>query len=325
MIRIANLCDLDRIDEIYNEIHAEIEVGRAVIGWVRGVYPTRALAENSIRLREMYVLEREGEILACGRINRYQGAEYDGAHWNFEAAPDEVLVLHTLVVSPRCKGQGCGTEFVAYYENMARREGFSALRIDTNALNLPARALYKKLGYAEACIVPTEFNGIRNVRLVCLDKRVRGMNVSAILRRRIALARGMRPEINRFVRTHAWARMIAIGENLNADARETVEIAALMIGMDDFPRAAKALLQDAALPGSAVQRILRLAENCHDGGDAASPEQQILREAEYLANVAEDDRSPAELYGDVQHAFRTPTGIALAQDIYGIFTEQAPM
>lgn len=316
MLRIANLCDLDRIEEIYNEIHTEIEAGRAVIGWVRGVYPTRALAENSIRLREMYVLEREGEIVACGRINRYQGAEYDGARWNFEAAPDEVLVLHTLVVSPRCKGRGCGTEFVAYYENMARREGLRTLRLDTNALNLPARALYKKLGYAEACIVPTEFNGIKNVRLVCLDKRVQGMDVSTILRRRISLAQGKQSEIDRFIRVHAWARMIAMGENLDADARETVEIAALLLGMDDFPHTAKAFLRDAALPESAVHRIIHLAENCHDGADAVSPQQQILREAMYLANAAENDRRPEALHRDLQQLFQTPTGIALAQDVY---------
>lgn len=172
MIRIAYLKDLERIEEIYNEIHTEIEEGRAVIGWIRDVYPTRELAETSIRLREMYVLEEEGEILACGRINRYQGPEYDEAVWRFEADPDEVLVLHTLVVSPKAKRRGCGSQFVAFYEEMARRMGVKVLRLDTNALNLPARSLYQKLGYRETCIVLTCFNGIAGVNLVCLDKRV---------------------------------------------------------------------------------------------------------------------------------------------------------
>ena len=49
--------------------------------------------------------------------------------------------------------------------------GCTALRMDTNAVNTAARTLYKKLGYAEACIVPTDFNGIPGVNLVCLDKR----------------------------------------------------------------------------------------------------------------------------------------------------------
>ena len=108
MIRRANLCDLDRIEEIYNEIHTEIEAGRAQIGWTRGIYPDRELAENSIRLREMYVMEEDGVIVASGRINRYQGPEYRDTVWSFDADPDRVLVLHTLVVSPTSKGRGYG-------------------------------------------------------------------------------------------------------------------------------------------------------------------------------------------------------------------------
>ena len=171
MIRKALMGDLDRIEEIYNEIHTEIEAGRAAIGWTRGVYPARDIAEDSIRRREMFVLEAEGRIVAAARINQYQGPEYDGAVWSFDADPDSVMVLHTLVVSPAYKGRGYGTQFEAFYESYARECGCTALRIDTNAINAPARALYKKLGYREACIVYTSFNGIDGVNLVCLDKR----------------------------------------------------------------------------------------------------------------------------------------------------------
>ena len=172
MIRKATLRDLDRIEEIYNEIHTEIEAGRAQIGWTRGVYPTRFDAEDSIRRRDMFVMEQDGEIVAAGRINQYQGPEYDEATWSFEADPDEVMVLHTLVVSPSRKGRGCGTEFVAFYEDTARKCGCTVLRIDTQAINQRARALYKRLGYTEACIVHTSFNGIDGVDLVCLDKKL---------------------------------------------------------------------------------------------------------------------------------------------------------
>lgn len=172
MIRKATMQDLDRIEEIYNEIHTEIEEGRARIGWTRNVYPARDIAEDSIRRRDMFVMEVEGKIVAAGRINQYQGPEYDEAVWSFDADPDEVMVLHTLVVSPREKGKGYGTAFALFYEDYARKCGCTALRIDTNAINAPARALYRKLGYTEACIVLTSFNGIDDVNLVCLDKRL---------------------------------------------------------------------------------------------------------------------------------------------------------
>ena len=60
----------------------------------------------------------------------------------------------------------------SFYEDCARERGCPFLRMDTNAVNAAARSLYRKLGYREACIVPCEFNGIPNVQLVCLDKRL---------------------------------------------------------------------------------------------------------------------------------------------------------
>ena len=170
-IRRATMDDLNSITAIYSEIHDEIAAGRASIGWIRGVYPTRETAEASIQKGDMFVLEDGGSIVAAARINQYQGPEYDDAVWSFEADPEDVMVLHTLVVSPKSKGRGYGTKFVAFYEDYARQHGCTALRMDTNAINAAARALYKKLGYAEACVVPCNFNGIPGVNLVCLDKR----------------------------------------------------------------------------------------------------------------------------------------------------------
>ena len=87
MFRRAETGDLNAIAAIYDEIHSEIEAGRASIGWIRGVYPTRATAEASIRLGDMYVEIENGEIVAAARINQHQGPEYDGASWSFDAPP----------------------------------------------------------------------------------------------------------------------------------------------------------------------------------------------------------------------------------------------
>ena len=65
-----------------------------------------------------------------------------------------------------------GTEFVAFYEQYAREHGYTWLRIDTNARNVSARRLYARLGYREVDIVPGKFNGIPDVQLVCMEKRV---------------------------------------------------------------------------------------------------------------------------------------------------------
>lgn len=168
--RRATMRDLDRIAEIYAEIHDAEEAGRTTIGWVRAIYPTRATAETAIKAGIMYVEEADGRIVAAAKIDQQQVPEYADAAWTQDAPEDKVLVLHALVVSPAESGRGYGSAFVRFYEDCARERGCPYLRMDTNEKNRAARALYHKLGYAEIGIVSCVFNGIPGVRLVCLEK-----------------------------------------------------------------------------------------------------------------------------------------------------------
>ena len=170
MIRLAKQHDLDAIERIYDAIHTNEENGLTTIGWIRGVYPTRSTAETAICAGEMYVMEEDGFVVACGKINHFQDECYQEGSWQYPAPPARVLVLHTLVVDPTKAHKGCGTEFLRYYEACAAQLGCAALRLDTNARNTAARAFYEKHGYKEVGIVPCEFNGIAGVNLVLLEK-----------------------------------------------------------------------------------------------------------------------------------------------------------
>ena len=44
---------------------------------------------------------------------------------------EEILVIHTLVISPAWSGRGKGREFVAFAEKTAARLGCKAIRLDT--------------------------------------------------------------------------------------------------------------------------------------------------------------------------------------------------
>lgn len=172
IIRPAAAHDLARIEEIYDAIHTAEEAGAASIGWVRGVYPTRATAQAALDAGELFVLESDGTVYAAGRINREQVPVYAEVPWAHDAAPEQVLVLHTLVVDPTIAGHGYGTQFVRFYARRARALGCTVLHIDTNAKNAAARRLYARLGFREAAIVPCTFNSIAGVELVCLEKRL---------------------------------------------------------------------------------------------------------------------------------------------------------
>lgn len=171
MIRKLQLSDVDRVAEIYDKIHTNEEAGITTIGWIRDVYPTKDTVMAALDRDDMFVLENEdGIITASAIINKVQVDSYADGEWEYQAEDDKVMVIHTLVVDPDFKGKGTGTEFIRFYEEFAKEDGCSVLRLDTNARNLAARSLYEKLGYREAGIVPCEFNGIPGVQLVLIEK-----------------------------------------------------------------------------------------------------------------------------------------------------------
>ena len=170
MIRKATESDIPGVSALYDDIHTEEENGRAVIGWERGVYPTENTARKALADGELFVDEEDGKIIGAAIINQRQVDVYAGAPWSFAVSDDEVMVLHTLVISPKAGGRGYGRRFVQFYEDYALSHGCRYLRMDTNERNSRARAMYAKLGYKEIGIVPTVFNGIPGVGLVLLEK-----------------------------------------------------------------------------------------------------------------------------------------------------------
>lgn len=170
IIRKATEADIDVVEKLYDAIHTAEEAGQQTIGWIRGIYPVREIAERAFDRGELYVLEDDGEIHGTGIINNTQDASYAKGDWAGEAPNDKVCVLHTLVIDLACSGRGYGKAFVAFYENYAMETGCTELRFDTNERNSVARAMYKKLGYTEVGIVKTDFNGLDQINLVLLEK-----------------------------------------------------------------------------------------------------------------------------------------------------------
>ena len=172
IFRKASPADIPAIAEIYEAVHTEEEAGRTSVGWIRDVYPTRKTAEASLLRGDLFVAEDHDIIVGTAIINQLQVDVYEGAAWEVPAPDSNVLVLHTLVIAPQAFGEGYGKAFVKFYEDYALSQGCCYLRMDTNARNTRARAMYRKLGYREIGIVPCVFNGIDGVELVLLEKRL---------------------------------------------------------------------------------------------------------------------------------------------------------
>ena len=171
MIRKANQNDLPKVVEIYNKILTNEEKGLITIGWIRDIYPTINTAKEALKRDDLFVYENEDRIIvASAIINRNQVDVYEKGNWKNNVNDDKIMVLHTLTVDPSYSHMGIGRKFVEFYENYAKNNNCTELRIDTNEKNNIAREFYKKIGYTEIGIVSTIFNGIPNVNLVLLEK-----------------------------------------------------------------------------------------------------------------------------------------------------------
>lgn len=170
--RKASAADIAAVSEIFEQIHTEEESGRVTIGWIRGVYPTQETAQAGLARGDLFVLEGGDGILGSAVINQIQVECYQDGAWEHDAPCEEVMVLHTLVISPKAGRNGLGRAFVDFYERYALENGCKYLRMDTNERNVNARAMYQKLGYREVDTVPCEFNGIPDVKLVLLEKKL---------------------------------------------------------------------------------------------------------------------------------------------------------
>ena len=171
-IRKADHSDLDAVEKVYSDVHDAEEGGRITTGWIRSIYPIRETAEAALERDDLFVLTEDGDVVGTAIINQIQVDVYNGAPWENETDDSDVCVLHTLAVSPFAGGKGYGKAFIKYYEKYAAEHGCHELRIDTNARNKTARRMYKKAGYKEIDIVPTEFNGIPGIDLVLMEKKI---------------------------------------------------------------------------------------------------------------------------------------------------------
>lgn len=172
MIRKATAKDIDAVEKIYKEVHKHHETNTNYCNWDAKVYPLRADAENAEKAGTLYVYEEEGEVLGAAIFNHVQPPEYDNLKWNVEALGDEVIVLHTLSVSPRGRNRGIAKKLVAFGEQLGCELGCKTIRFDTSEFNKPAYSIYTGVGYAVVGKTLVYTSESMAEILYCFDKKL---------------------------------------------------------------------------------------------------------------------------------------------------------
>ncbi|MDR3052146.1 MAG: GNAT family N-acetyltransferase [Oscillospiraceae bacterium] len=123
-------------------------------GWREGVYPTRPDAQAGLDAGRLYVLQApDGAIVTSAILNHDQPPQYANARWRIPACGAQVAVVHTLVSHPAHRQHGYAGALLSALRALAADWGCRAVRLDTYRYNLPARALYEKLGYRRAGLI----------------------------------------------------------------------------------------------------------------------------------------------------------------------------
>lgn len=172
MIRIATENDIDAVEKSYVELLTyEKETGSSS-NWVLGVYPTRAIAEESYKKGTLYVLIDHGLLCASMILNQVQPGDYRNIDWAYPALENEILVVHTLCVPPSQAGKGYGKTMMQYAMKKAREWHCKAVRLDTFAGNTPAAGLYRTLGFRYAGKASVLLQGLIPEEQIFFEKKI---------------------------------------------------------------------------------------------------------------------------------------------------------
>ena len=169
MIRKATPGDIEAVEQIYTELLTFEKNGVSYSNWQLGIYPTEETARKAMEEETLFVLEEEGEICASIILNQEQADFYNDIPWRYEAAPNEVFVIHTLCVPPSRSGKGYATALIDFTKEYAAGEGAKVIRLDTYAGNEPAKTLYQKKGFRIAGCCESVLEGLIPEELVLLE------------------------------------------------------------------------------------------------------------------------------------------------------------
>ena len=142
--------------------------------------------------------------------------------------------------------------------------------------------------------------------------------------------------IEHFIKVYGYASAIGRLEGLNPRELETLEIAALLhdIGIKvseekyhssagkyqelEGPAQARRLLEGVDTDREMTERICWLIGHHHTYGHIQDMDHQILVEADFLVNLAEDNASEKAVAHVLQSIFRTKSGIRFLKSLWPV-------
>lgn len=143
-------------------------------------------------------------------------------------------------------------------------------------------------------------------------------------------------QIQHFTKVHDYARMIGVGEKVDCNTMEILEIAAIMhdIGIkpamekygigngklqeSEGPPVARRMLENLEFSQEIIERVCYLIGHHHTYKNIDGIDYQILVEADFLVNIHEDKMNETSIKSVLEKVFRTNTGKEYCRAMFGV-------
>lgn len=143
MIRYAKISQISEILNLTRTCAAHM-IQNGIHQWNEH-YPSRKAFENDIEQSELYVFEKDNQIIGTITISTLMDEEYLPVQW---LTPDSKnMYIHRLSVHPALQGQGYAQKLMDFAENHAKAHGFISIRLDTFSQNQRNQKFYESRGY----------------------------------------------------------------------------------------------------------------------------------------------------------------------------------
>lgn len=162
------------------------------------------------------------------------------------------------------------------------------------------------------------------------------ISTAEILNSMIEYYSGDVKRVNHFLKVYSFCRTIGYKENLDEHTLYILEIAGIVhdIGIKpseekynsstgkyqelEGPAPAKKLLKRLNVEDAVIDRVCYLVGHHHTYNCVDGIDYQILIEADFLVNAYEDNLSQTAINNAKNKIFKTKTGIALLEKLYGV-------
>lgn len=146
-IRPAVSGEFEMVRSFYHAVIDAMETEEYKPAWQKDIYPSPEFLHSSVENGELYLGFEGDTLMAAMVLNHDCNDGYEKLNWELQAERGKVLLIHALCVHPAFGGKGHGKELVRYAQELAKRTGMKAMRLDVLTGNLPAEKLYPACGF----------------------------------------------------------------------------------------------------------------------------------------------------------------------------------